>query len=83
MRTIIELPEKVLKALSGICRREKISRAEAMRRAVEAYTSRKQPTTDEAFGIWRTRDLDGLAYQEALRTEWAISKRRHRYKRSR
>lgn len=83
MRTIIELPEKALKALSDICQREKISRAEAIRRAVEAYTSRKQPTTDEAFGIWRSRDLDGLEYQEALRTEWAVSERRHRYKRSR
>jgi hypothetical protein len=83
MRTIIELPAKALKALSDICQREKISRAEAIRRAVEAYTSRKQPTTDEAFGIWSSRRVDGLQYQETLRAEWAVSERRHRYKRSR
>jgi hypothetical protein len=83
MRTIIELPEKALKALSAICQKEKISRAEAIRRAVEAYTNRKRPTTDEAFGIWRSRRMDGLEYQEALRAEWAVSERRHRYKRSR
>jgi hypothetical protein len=83
MRTIIELPEKALKALAAICEKEKISRAEAIRRAVEAYTSRRQPATDEAFGIWRARDVDGLEYQEALRTEWAVGERRHRYKRSR
>ena len=83
MRTIIELSEKALKALSEICEREKISRAEAIRRAVEAYTSRKAPTTDEAFGIWRSRNLDSLKYQEALRADWAVSERRHRYKRPR
>ena len=83
MRTIIELPEKALKALSAICQKEKISRAEAIRRAVEVYTSRKPQTTDEVFGIWRSRRMDGLEYQEALRAEWAVSERRHRYKRSR
>ena len=83
MRTIIELPEKALKALAAICQKDKISRAEAIRQAVEAYTNRKQPTTDEAFGIWRSRRIDGLKYQEALRAEWAVSEGRRRYKRSR
>ncbi len=83
MRTIIELPEKALKALVEICKKEKISRAEAIRRAVDLYTSRKRPTTDEAFGIWRSRRMDGLKYQETLRAEWAVGERRHRYKRSR
>jgi polyphosphate kinase len=35
VRTIIELPEDQLGALDGICRRESISRAEAIRRAVD------------------------------------------------
>lgn len=84
MRTIIDLPEKALKALSEICQREGISRAEAIRRAVEAYTSRKAPTPDdEAFGIWRARGVDSLKYQDALRAEWAVGECRHRYKRPR
>ncbi|MEW6683881.1 MAG: ribbon-helix-helix protein, CopG family [Nitrospirota bacterium] len=83
MRTIIELSEKALKALSEICLREKISRAEAIRRAVEAYTSRKAPPSEEAFGIWRSRDVDSLEYQDTLRAEWVVSERRHRYKRPR
>jgi len=35
MRTIIELPDAQLESLSRLCRREKISRAEAIRRAVD------------------------------------------------
>ena len=77
------MPAKALKALGEICEKEKISRAEAIRRAVELYTDRKRLMTDEAFGIWRSRRVDGLQYQEALRAEWAVSERRHRYKRSR
>ncbi|MEO5894164.1 MAG: ribbon-helix-helix protein, CopG family [Vicinamibacterales bacterium] len=34
LRTIIDLPEDQLQALDGICRRDDISRAEAIRQAV-------------------------------------------------
>ena len=35
MRTIIDLPEEQMRKLAILCRKEKISRAEAVRRAVE------------------------------------------------
>ena len=62
MRTIIELPEDQLEALDGICRRDEISRAEAIRQAVDTLIGRSGAGTSErAFGLWRNRPrLDGL-----------------------
>ncbi len=81
VRTIIELPQDQLDALDGICRRERISRAEAIRRAVALLVRQRQPGLDGgAFGLWRERSRDGLDYQQRLRREWrdspARSKRR-------
>lgn len=71
MRTIIDLPEAQLDALADLCRREGISRAEAVRRAVAEYASRERsPRTEGVFGLWRKRRVDGLAYERRLRREW-------------
>ena len=77
MRTIIELPEDQLEALDGICRRDEISRAEAIRQAVALLIKRSGAGTSErAFGLWRNRPrLDGLRYQERLRREWGPARR--------
>lgn len=71
MRTIIDLPKNALTALTRLCRREKISRAEAIRRAVSMYLNQqaRQPEAD-VFGLWRGRDLEGRAYEDRLRDEW-------------
>ena len=71
MRTIIELPEAQLDALDALCRREKISRAEAIRRAVAAHVGHASAAARaSAFGLWRDRGIDALAYERRLRTEW-------------
>lgn len=71
MRTIIDLPEDQLRALDGVCRQERISRAEAIRRAVAEHLRRYHASdAKRAFGIWRGRQVDGLKYQETLRREW-------------
>lgn len=71
MRTIIELPAEQVESLDEWCRREGVSRAEAVRRAVAEHL-RKHNTggAKRAFGIWRDMAGDGLAYQERLRSEW-------------
>ena len=72
MRTIVDLPEDQLKAIKALAKRDKISQAEAIRRAVHSYLA-SQPAPDQqspAFGIW-TDGEDGLRYQETLRNEWA------------
>ena len=76
-RLIAELPEDQLEALDGICRRDEISRAEAIRQAVALLIKRSGAGTSErAFGLWRNRPrLDGLRYQERLRREWGPARR--------
>ena len=75
MRTIIDLPETKLEALDGICRRESISRAEAIRRAVDLLVrDRAAGAAHAAFGLWRgPRAVEGLKYQERLRREWGAA----------
>lgn len=72
MRTTIELPDEHLQLLGEICRREGVSRAEVVRRAVADYLeARQQQDQDGAFGIWRDRNAEGLAYERQLRREWS------------
>ena len=71
MRTIVAVPNQQLDAIDALCRRDGMSRAEAIRRAVAAYIQQDRATQpDQAFGIWRTRAQDGLAYEQRLRREW-------------
>ncbi len=75
MRTIIELPADQLTALDALCERDGISRAEAVRRAVAEHVARERSARpDEAFGLWRRRPVDGLAYQQRARREWDAPK---------
>lgn len=67
MRTIIELPSEQLDALSSYCRREHLSRAEAIRRAVALMLEQCRKS---AFGAWKDIDIDGAQYQRAIRAEW-------------
>lgn len=75
MRTIIELPDTQVKALARFCRREGVSRAEAIRRAVDKLVTsgemaEAQQGLQAGFGLWRGRRPDGRSYVEALRAEW-------------
>ena len=74
MRTLVDIPDEQLAELNKLAEREKVSRAELVRRAVaEMLASKRQAKGDgieKAFGLWAGRDEDGLAYQERLRSEW-------------
>jgi metal-responsive CopG/Arc/MetJ family transcriptional regulator len=71
MRTIIDLSAEQLEALTELCEREGISRAEAVRRAVQAFTEAHRPASGmPAFGLWKGRRAGGLVYQRRLRREW-------------
>ena len=84
MRTIIDVPPEQLDALDDVCRRDGISRAEAIRRAVALLLKQRGGAPEQAFGIWRERKTDGLTYERRLRDEWrepaveTPSKRRRR-----
>ena len=71
MRTIVAVPNQQLDAIDALCRRDGISRAEAIRRAVGAYVlQHRAAEPDQAFGLWRDRAQDGLTYEQELRREW-------------
>jgi metal-responsive CopG/Arc/MetJ family transcriptional regulator len=71
MRTIIDLPDHQVAALAEWCERENISRAEAVRRALDAMLAAQQSATREAaFGAWAPRG-DSRATVAALRDEWS------------
>ena len=71
MRTIIELPAEQVAALDVLCRRDGISRAEAIRRAVAHHLRLERAAEpNRAFGLWRKRPVDGLKYRRRFRGEW-------------
>lgn len=71
MRTIIDIPSEILDDIDTLARDEKISRAEAVRRAMTEYLEkRSKGNPDTAFGIWKPRKIDALSYEDSLRNEW-------------
>ena len=72
MRTIIDLPDDQIRRLGEICRREGVSRAEVVRRAVADYLDALcLRERDDMFGMWRGRHPDGLEYERRRRREWS------------
>jgi Ribbon-helix-helix protein, copG family len=71
MRTIIDLPQEQIRKLTLFCRREKISRAEAVRRAVDRFLA-GSPVSDlrSFFGASRTRG-NISRHVARLRREWS------------
>jgi len=70
MRTIIDLPDPQIAALSEYCERERVSRAEAIRRAVDAMLASRLPSERAAaYGTWAPRG-DSRAIVDELRREW-------------
>jgi len=71
MRTIVDLPEQQIESLKVLSQRAGLSRAELMRRAVADYLTRHPVThKQDAFGLWKEHEEDGIAYQDRLRHEW-------------
>lgn len=84
VRTIIDLPDEQLERLDVLCRRDGISRAEAVRRAIAAHVRQARAEgPDSALGLWRGRGVDGLAYERGLRAEWPTAWRTSGGERSR
>lgn len=71
MRTLIDIGEAELKALDRMAQAENVSRASLVRRAVRDFLDRHRRGSEaEAFGLWGDRVVDGLAYQDEVRSEW-------------
>ncbi|MCU7834419.1 MAG: ribbon-helix-helix domain-containing protein [gamma proteobacterium symbiont of Taylorina sp.] len=73
MRTLVDIPEQQISELSLLCREQKLSRAELIRRAITAYIGQQNKKESNAFGLWKKENQqtkDGLQYQQELRHEW-------------
>lgn len=72
MRTIIDLPQAKIEALRELCEKRHISRAEAVRQAVDRMLSDEAspPRTDIGFGIWKHKHIDSSKHVKTLRDEW-------------
>ncbi len=70
MRTLVDIPDRQIEDLAVICESKQLSRAEIIRQAIAAYIEQNKPVVVDAFGIWKNRKVDGLAYQEKMRSEW-------------
>lgn len=70
MRALVDIPDRQIDELAMICEAKKLSRAEVIRQAITFYIEKNRPSSSDAFGIWKDRQVDGLTYQEQVRSEW-------------
>lgn len=74
MRTIVDLDPDQRERLDALARVRNISRAEAIRRAVDRLLADAREQDDarpQAFGLWRDRCVDVQQWEDALRAEWS------------
>lgn len=70
MRTLVDIPEQQIEALAVICGAENKSRSEIIRLAIAAYVEQHAPAPVNVFGLWKNKPVDGLVYQQTVRSEW-------------
>jgi metal-responsive CopG/Arc/MetJ family transcriptional regulator len=70
MRTLIDIPDHVLKVYDTVAKMKKISRAELVRQTLEHDLIRlRNELLKKSFGAWKDNPVDGLALQRRLRDE--------------
>ena len=52
-RTIVDIPTSQLRDLDALCKTQGISRAEAVRRAVEEFLRKTTSVESGGFGLWK------------------------------
>lgn len=79
MRTIIDIPDEQIRALDHAGKKERVSRAEIIRRAVSSYLEKEKTLSADSIDRYHgfLKDVpgafggvDGLEYQEKMRAEW-------------
>ncbi|MFA7172327.1 MAG: ribbon-helix-helix protein, CopG family [Kiritimatiellia bacterium] len=72
MRTIVDIPENMVKTLDEISSFENRSRAALIREALKHYLSdHYTKDNSNAYGIWRDEIVDGVEFQRNIRSEWS------------
>ena len=75
MRALVELRDSQVDALKRLSERTHASRAELIRRAVDAYLQKQEAAEQSealraAFGCWLGPSPDALDIEDTLRSEW-------------
>jgi predicted transcriptional regulator len=70
-RILVDLTDMQLSDITQIAETDKRARAAVIRDALDSYIAQRKPALAvDVFGLWETRQTDGLEYQERLRSEW-------------
>jgi len=70
-RILIDLSDAQVEELAVLVAAGQRPRAAVIRDAIEAYiTQHKCAVGADVFGLWKSRKVDGLEYQQELRSEW-------------
>ena len=78
LRTIVDLPQEQIRKLTLFCRREKISRAEAVRLAVDRFLAGSSVSDLRSFFGASTTRGNISRHVATLRREWSKRSRRRR-----
>jgi metal-responsive CopG/Arc/MetJ family transcriptional regulator len=71
MRILIDVGDSQLHELDELSKQEKRSRAALICEAIDDFLAkRRSKHQGDAFGLWGKRKVDGLVYQERVRSEW-------------
>jgi metal-responsive CopG/Arc/MetJ family transcriptional regulator len=70
-RILVDLPDSQVEELAVLVEAEQRPRAAVIRDAIEAYIAQhKRALGTDVFGLWKSKKVDGLEYQQELRSEW-------------
>jgi metal-responsive CopG/Arc/MetJ family transcriptional regulator len=70
-RILIDLPETQVAELAALVEIERRPRAAVIRQAIDVYIAQHKQTSEASvFGLWKDRKVDGLEYQQEIRSEW-------------
>jgi metal-responsive CopG/Arc/MetJ family transcriptional regulator len=70
MRTLVDVGDTQLQELDQLSKVEKRYRAALTREAIDDFLAkRRSKRQSDAFGLWGKRKVDGLVYQERVRSE--------------
>jgi len=70
-RILVDLPDAQVAELAEIVDAEQRPRAAVIRDAIDDYIAQHRPSlASDVFGLWKGRKIDGLEYQQELRSEW-------------
>ncbi|MEJ0016487.1 MAG: ribbon-helix-helix protein, CopG family [Acetobacteraceae bacterium] len=71
MRTLVDIPNDLIRSLAELGARSKRPRAALIREAIAEYLANHRASpAEDAFGLWGDAAADGLKYQRKARAEW-------------